>query len=75
MASFSIVEDLDVIEDIFLRNIKDFIETFSNTFFFQTGKKRLSNGVVPTISTATHVGLKIVLFAKTNPVSLLYCEP
>lgn len=68
MALFSIVEDLDVIKDVFLRNIAGFVDTFFNAFLFQAAKKRLSDGIIPTISTATHARFKIVMFAESKPI-------
>ena len=68
MAPFAIVEDLDVIEDVFLRDITGFVDAPFNAFLFQAAKERLSDGVIPTISTATHTRFKIVLFAESKPI-------
>ena len=68
MPSGSVVKRFNVIEDIFLGEITCFVDAFFDSLLFQTTKKRFGNGVVPTVSTPTHAGLKLVGFTKSQPI-------
>ena len=68
MAASSVVKLFNVIEDIFLGQITRFVDAFFDTFFFQTAKKGLGYSVVPTVSTPTHAGFKLVGFTKSQPI-------
>ena len=68
MASRSIVEAFDVIEDIGFGEVSCFVDAFSNPFLFQAAEKRLRHRVVPAVSAPAHAGFQVVRATKTNPI-------
>src|SRR5688572_32764797 len=68
MTSSSIVEHLDVVEDIGLRQISRSIDPFSNALFLQTTKERLRDRVVPAVPSSTHARFEVVRTTKALPV-------
>lgn len=68
MAPLPIIEDLDVVEDICTRQITGFIDSFFDSLLFQAAQDRFDNGIFPAIATTTHAWLKVVDFAKAQPV-------
>jgi len=52
----SIVEELDVVEDVGTRELASFVDTFSHALFFQTTKEGL-HSVIPAVAAPAHAGL------------------
>lgn len=67
MASYSIVEDLDIIEHIRSGKISDFIDPLLDALLFQAAEERFCHGI-PTITASTHAGLQIMGPAEPVPV-------
>ena len=68
VAACSIVEHLDVVEDIGPGQISRFVDALFNSFFLQTAKERLGHRVIPAVAAAAHAGLKMVFSAEAQPV-------
>jgi len=64
----SIVEHLDVFEDVCLGEVACSVDVFSNALLFQATEERFSNGIVPAVTTAAHAGVELVCFAEPDPV-------
>lgn len=64
----SIVEHLDVIEDIGAGEITCLVDALFDPLFLQATKKRLDNGVVPAVTAPAHAGIEIVFSTEAQPV-------
>jgi hypothetical protein len=64
----SIVEDLDVIENIGASEISCFVDAFADAFFFKAAEEGLGHHVIPAISAPAHAGQQVVGTAEANPV-------
>ena len=71
MASDSIVEHLDVFEDVGLGEITCSIDLLSDFLLLQAAEERFSDCVIPTVSSAAHAGIECVSFAEADPVRFL----
>ena len=68
VAPGSIVEHLDVFEDVCLGEIACSVDLLPDSLLFQAAEERLRNRVVPTVPSAAHAGVELVCFAETDPV-------
>ncbi len=68
VTSGSIVEHLDVFEDVCLGEIACSVDLLPDSLLFQAAEERLRNRVVPTVPSAAHAGVELVCFAETDPV-------
>ncbi len=68
VATLSIVEDLDVVEDIDTGQVTGFVDAFADAFLFQTAEEGLGHSVAPTISSSAHAGRQSVGTAEPHPV-------
>src|SRR5690606_2088446 len=66
--SIPIVKDFNVVKDIGTGQITGFVDTLADSFLLQATEERLSNSVVPAVSTATHARLQVVGLAEALPV-------
>ena len=60
MASRSVIEDLDVIEDIGTGELTGFVDAFADSFLFQATEEGFGYRIIPAITTPTHAGFQIV---------------
>jgi len=68
MASRSIVEHFDVLEDIGPREIARSIDLLPDSLLLQAAEERIRNRVVPAVPSAAHAGNELVRLAETDPV-------
>jgi len=54
MTTFVIIQDLDIIKDIFFCFFPCFVIIKENSFGFQTGEKTLGNSIIPTVTGSAH---------------------
>ena len=64
MAVASIVEHLDVIEDIGTRQVAGLVDASLDALLLQAAEKRFRHRVIPAITAATHAGFEVVGFQK-----------
>ena len=64
MSTASIIKRLDVVEDIFLRDISRLVDALLDSLLLQAAEKGFRHGIIPTVSPATHAGLKVVLMTE-----------
>ena len=65
MPASTVVEYLDVIEDIGTGQVTGFVDTFFDALLFKTAEEGLSDCVVPTVTASAHAGLQVVGLQKT----------
>ncbi len=75
MAPGSIVEHLDVFEDVGLCVIACSIDLLSDSLLLQAAEERLRNRVVPAISSTAHARIEFVCFAEADPVVASILRP
>ena len=63
----SIIEHLDVIEDLGAGNVARCIDPFFDPFFLQAAEEGFRHRVIPTVPTPAHAGLEMVLAAEAQP--------
>ena len=68
MAAGTIVEDLDVIEDIRATQLAGLIDAFADTFFLQAAEERLRDSIVPAVTPSAHTGLQPMRKAEALPI-------
>lgn len=68
MASYSIVEDLDIIEHIRSGKVSGFIDPLLDALLFQAAEEGFCHGIIPTITASIHAGLQIMGPAEPVPV-------
>jgi hypothetical protein len=56
----SIVEDVDVIRNIFLCKSATFVDVLLDTLLFQTSEEGFGDGVVPAVALAAHARFEMV---------------
>ena len=64
MSTLSIVEHLDVIEDIGTRQVTRFVDPLSNPLLFQRTEEGLDDRVIPAVTFSAHTGVEAVSIAK-----------
>ena len=75
MASGSIVEDLDVIEDVGARERARFVEAFSHAFFFRLLKKDSATALSQQLPRRLNMGRRLFVWQNRRQSSLPYCVP
>ena len=60
MAAGSIVERLDVVEDVGTGPIAGLVDTVFDPFLFQTAEERFGYGVIPTVAAPAHARFQSV---------------
>lgn len=68
VATLSIIEHLDVIEDVGPCQFTGFVDPFADALLLQTAKEELRHRVVPAAAAAAHAGHEVVLAAEPLPV-------
>lgn len=68
MPARSIVKRLDVIGDIFSRDLSIVIDSFLDSLLLQTAEEGFGNGIVPAVTASAHTGFQMVGPAKASPV-------
>jgi len=68
MAASSIVEDLDVVENVGPRELAGLVNPFANAFLFQAAEEGFGDCIIPTIAASTHARIEAVGVAETRPV-------
>lgn len=68
MASHSVIERFNVIEDIGAGQIAGFVDPFSDALLFQRTEERFSDRIIPTVATSAHTGGQVIGPAETLPV-------
>jgi hypothetical protein len=68
MSTDSIVEHLDVVEDICSGEISCLVDSFFDAHLFQATKERFRDSIVPTVAASAHTRLEVVCFAEAQPV-------
>lgn len=68
VASDSILEHLDGVEDVSSRERACAVDFSSGSLFFKAAEERFSDRIVPTVTAAAHAGIELVLFAEAEPV-------
>ncbi len=63
-----VIEDFNVIEDIGPGQIPGFIDTFSDSFFFQRTEERLGHRIIPAVATSAHARCQIIGPTESLPV-------
>ena len=81
MTAPRIVERFDIVGYVNRGQGAGIVDPLLDSFFLEAGEERLSNRVVPTVSSATHAGLEPVLATEATPIvaavlaSSLHSEP
>jgi hypothetical protein len=68
VASGSIVEHFHIIEDVCSRERACSVDLLSDSLLLEAAEERFSNGIIPTVASATHAGIELVRFAEAGPV-------
>jgi hypothetical protein len=64
----SVVEHLNVIEDIGAGQIPGFVDAFTDPFLFQAAEEQFRDSVIPAIAPPAHAGLKVMGLTKLTEV-------
>ena len=68
MASGSVVEHLEVLEDVGLREIAGSVDVLPDSLLLQAAKERFRNRIVPAVPSTAHAGIELVRPAEADPV-------
>jgi len=60
----TIVEHLDVVEDVCFGQVTGFVDPFLDPLLFQAAEERLSNRIISAVTPSTHARLQVVGFQK-----------
>lgn len=64
----TVVEDLDVVENISPGQLPGLVDTLADPFLFQAAEEGLCDCIVPAVATPAHAGLRVVLAAEALEV-------
>lgn len=67
MPASSVVEDLNVIEYIGTRRVALCVNTLANPLLFQAADTGFRHGIISTVATSAHAGLKVVSRTEASP--------
>ena len=68
VASGSIVEHFDIIEDVCSCERACAVDLSSDSLLLEAAEERFSDRIVPAVAATAHAGIQFVCFAETKPV-------